>query len=203
MELPTRRLLVLSLLAAAAAVLLLWPDGDQERADPSAVAPPAARAVGTVVADDDPPPSTAPAGLQPGLERAVAAAMSAAGEHGYSLSITSGFRTAEEQRRLLIEAIDEHGSEEEALRWVFPPERSMHVQGYAVDMGDRRAAEWLEEHGASYGLCRTLSWEWWHFEWRPSWEDSRTCPSPVDEPEDAPGAWGSLDAPSPPRRGAS
>ena len=63
----------------------------------------------------------------------------------------------------------------------------MHVRGLAVDVGDGPAAQWLDRHGEPFGLCRTLSWEWWHFEWRPEWEASGSCPGPVDEPADAPG----------------
>lgn len=133
------------------------------------------------------PRPTVATGLQPGLERAFAGAVDAAGRHGHTLTLTSGFRTASEQERLLVDAVAEHGSRAEALRWVFTPERSMHVRGLAVDVGDASAAEWLDDHGAELGLCRTLSWEWWHFEWRAEWETSRTCPGPVDDPADAPG----------------
>jgi len=133
------------------------------------------------------PSPTVATGLQPGLERAFADAVAAAGRHGHTLTLTSGFRTATEQERLLVEAVAEHGSRAEALRWVFPPERSMHVQGLAVDVGNGSAAEWLDGHGAEFGLCRTLSWEWWHFEWRAEWEAAGSCPGPVDDPADAPG----------------
>jgi hypothetical protein len=183
MELRTFRLPVLTLIAVALAVALLWSEGGAliDRQGASALESSA------LPVRLDPSTSVVAAGLQPGLDRAVAAAMSAATAEGYALSITSGYRTADEQERLLAEAIDRYGSEDEALRWVFEPERSMHVQGFAVDMGDRRAAAWLEDHGASFGLCRTLSWEWWHFEWRGVWEASGTCPAPVDDPADAPG----------------
>ena len=68
----------------------------------------------------------------------------------------------------------------------FPPERSMHVQGLAIDVGDRGAAAWLREHGAIYGLCHTLSWEWWHFEWRQRWQDAMVCPAEAADPSEAP-----------------
>jgi hypothetical protein len=146
---------------------------------------------------DGDPPGTATAnlepiaaGLHPGLRLAMEAAVDAAADDGHRLFVNSGFRTPAEQERLLVEAIAEYGSEREAMRWVFPPDRSMHVQGLAVDVGDGPAADWLEQHGAAFGLCRTLGWEWWHFEWRPAWEASATCPAPVDEPEDAPGVTG-------------
>lgn len=125
-------------------------------------------------------------GLDPGLVAALEAAVPAARGAGHDLFVTSGFRTVAEQEALLADAIAEYGPTE-ARRWVFPPERSMHVRGLAVDVGDRPAAEWLDGHGARFGLCRTLAWEWWHFEWRPAWEASSTCPGPVDDPADAPG----------------
>ena len=62
----------------------------------------------------------------------------------------------------------------------------MHVQGLAVDVGDGPAADWLDEHGARFGLCRTLSWEWWHFEWRQRWEATGACPAPAKTPDAAP-----------------
>lgn len=136
-----------------------------------------------------PPPPTsptteAPRGLDPGLVGALEAAVTAARHAGHDLTVTSGFRTVAEQEALLADAIAEHGPD--ALRWVFPPDRSMHVRGLAVDVGDGPAAAWLDDHGARFGLCRTLAWEWWHFEWRPAWEASSTCPGPVDDPAEAP-----------------
>jgi zinc D-Ala-D-Ala carboxypeptidase len=136
-----------------------------------------------------PPPSTTtapPQALDPGLVRAFDAAATAAAAQSHRLTITSGFRTAAEQQALLDAEIEERGSVEEALRWVFTPERSMHVRGLAVDVGDGPAADWLDAEGARFGLCRTLAWEWWHFEWRASWEREQWCPGPVDDPADAP-----------------
>jgi LAS superfamily LD-carboxypeptidase LdcB len=126
------------------------------------------------------------AGLQPGLAAAFEQARAAAADAGHRLTITSGFRTVDEQAALLDAEAAERGSLEEALWWVFPPERSMHVQGLAVDVGGREAAEWLAGEGARFGLCRTLAWEWWHFEWRPRWEATGTCPAPAATPEEAP-----------------
>jgi LAS superfamily LD-carboxypeptidase LdcB len=125
-------------------------------------------------------------GLQSGLVDAFGRAQASAADDGYHLSVTSGFRTATEQAALLEAEIAERGSLEAAQWWVFPPERSMHVQGLAVDVGDGPAADWLDEEGARFGLCRTLSWEWWHFEWRERWEAAGACPPPARTPDDAP-----------------
>ncbi len=140
-------------------------------------------------ADPAAPSGTVPAamGLDPGLVAAYERARSEAADAGHELVINSGFRTPERQRELLAEEVAKRGSYEEATRWVFPPERSMHVQGLAIDVGDRDAAAWLRAHGASVGLCHTLSWEWWHFEWRQRWQDAATCPDEATDPSEAPG----------------
>ena len=127
-----------------------------------------------------------PGGLHPGLVDAFERARAEAAEAGHELTITSGFRTAEEQAAMLEAEVAERGSLEEALWWVFPPDRSMHVQGLAIDVGDGHAADWLADEGARFGLCRTLDWEWWHVEWRERWEAADACPAPAQTPEDAP-----------------
>lgn len=160
-------------LVLAAAVVILgstaWPPAAGSGGRNPAPAPPTAS-----------PATESPSGLDPGLAAALDAAVAAARRAGYDLSVTSGFRTVAEQEALLAEAIAEYGPTE-ALRWVFPPEKSMHVQGLAVDVGDAPAAEWLDAHGARFGLCRTLAWEWWHFEWRAAWQASSTCPRLADD----------------------
>lgn len=130
--------------------------------------------------------TSTPNGLQPGLMDAFGRAQATAAASGFRLTITSGFRTADEQAALLEAEIAKRRSREAAMWWVFPPERSMHVQGLAVDVGDGPAADWLDEEGARFGLCRTLSWEWWHFEWRERWEEAGACPAPAQTPDDAP-----------------
>ncbi|MDX6233118.1 MAG: zinc D-Ala-D-Ala carboxypeptidase [Nocardioidaceae bacterium] len=135
-----------------------------------------------------PTTSSVPTGLNPGLVGAFGRAKAEAADAGHELTITSGFRTAEEQAAMLEAEVAERGSLEEALWWVFPPDRSMHVQGLAIDVGDGPAADWLADEGARFGLCRTLSWEWWHFEWRERWEVAGACPAPAQVPDDAPPA---------------
>jgi LAS superfamily LD-carboxypeptidase LdcB len=125
-------------------------------------------------------------GLHPGLASALDRARASAADDGHAIPVSSGYRTAEQQLSMLEAAIDEYGSREEAEHWVFPPDRSMHVSGLAIDIGEGPSADWLRVNGHRYGLCQTLSWEWWHFEWRESWERSQSCPDPVDDPDDAP-----------------
>jgi len=152
----------------------------------------------TVTADTPYRPDLAPSGatttervpahaLDPGLVAAYDLARSAADDAGHHLVINSGYRTPERQQQLLDEEVAKRGSFAEANRWVFTPERSMHVQGLAIDVGDGGAADWLVEHGARFGLCHTLSWEWWHFEWRQRWQDAQACPPSAADPSGAPG----------------
>jgi hypothetical protein len=140
----------------------------------------------TATAPTAPPTTGAATGLHPGLVDAFGRAQASAADAGHDLTITDGFRTADEQAALLEAEVAERGSLEAALWWVFPPDRSMHVQGLAVDVGDGPAADWLADEGARFGLCQTLSWEWWHFEWRERWEAAATCPAPARVPADAP-----------------
>ncbi|WP_448631731.1 M15 family metallopeptidase [Cellulomonas soli] len=91
------------------------------------------------------------------------------------LRVTSGWRSADEQRQVVRDTITRYGSEQEAHRWVLPPEHSAHVQGLAVDVGPTEGAYWLDEHGAQFGLCRTYDNEVWHFE--PVIDPGGTCPA--------------------------
>ena len=127
-----------------------------------------------------------PTGLNPGLVDAFARAQAAAADAGHHLTITSGFRTAGEQAAMFDAEVAKRGSLAEAQRWVFPPDKSMHVQGLAIDVGDGPAADWLADEGARFGLCHTLAWEWWHFEWRERWEETGVCPAPAQVPDGRP-----------------
>jgi hypothetical protein len=185
---------LLGILVAVPAALLGARLVAEASADPSAGRPPSPAGAGTPIgpvppitsASSSASTSSPPDGLQPGLVDAFRRAQAAAADAGHELTLTSGFRTAEEQAAMLEDEVDRRGSLEEALWWVFPPEESMHVQGLAVDVGDESAADWLADEGARFGLCRTLDWEWWHFEWRERWEAARDCPAPAETPEDAP-----------------
>jgi D-alanyl-D-alanine carboxypeptidase len=120
--------------------------------------------------------------LAPGLVDAFARAVAAASDAGHDLTITDGFRTATQQQALFDAEVEERGSVEEAAHWVFPPDQSMHVRGLAIDVGDGPAADWLAAEGYRFGLCQTLGWEWWHFEWRTEWEAAGDCPAPATDP---------------------
>jgi hypothetical protein len=151
-----------------------------------------AKGVTVIQATGDPtgngPTGTAPAttavatALDPGLVDAFDRAAAAAADAGHDLTITDGFRTPAEQQALFDAEVERRGSVEEAAHWVFPPDRSMHVRGLAIDVGDGPAADWLAAEGYRFGLCRTLTWEWWHFEWRAEWEAARHCPALATSP---------------------
>lgn len=126
-------------------------------------------------------------GMQPGLVAALADARAAAGERGITLPVSSGYRSAGEQAENLARELRERGDLQTALRWVFAPDRSMHVRGLAIDVNSGPAADWLHVHGRRFGLCKTLAWEWWHFEWREAWQRDAACPPPAQTPDGAPG----------------
>jgi D-alanyl-D-alanine carboxypeptidase len=112
--------------------------------------------------DDD--KHAAIAHLDPELLTAMRKAAADAKLTGVELRVTSGWRSAEYQQRLLDEAVELYRSEEEARRWVLPPEKSAHVTGKAIDIGPTNADDWLIQHGADYGLCQAYANEMWHFE---------------------------------------
>lgn len=127
-------------------------------------------------------------GLDPELERRFAGAVEAAAADGVEMTLTSGWRSAEDQAALVETALATHGSAEEAHRWVLPPERSAHVAGLAIDVGPTDGALWLEQHGAQHGLCRVYANELWHFE--PVVEPGGTCP---DLLPDSSSGWDGID----------
>lgn len=91
--------------------------------------------------------------------------------HGYSLFITSGWRSLAKQKYLYNRALKRAGGNAtEASRWVLPPKKSNHPWGIAIDVNytsganNKSAAKWLEKNGYKFGLCRRYKNEWWHFE---------------------------------------
>ncbi|WP_258949832.1 M15 family metallopeptidase [Lentzea californiensis] len=104
------------------------------------------------------------ANLDPALLTAMRNAATDAKLAGVELRVTSGWRSREHQQRLLDEAVELYRSEEEARRWVHPPDKSAHVTGKAIDIGPTNADDWLIQHGADYGLCQAYANEMWHFE---------------------------------------
>jgi zinc D-Ala-D-Ala carboxypeptidase len=133
---------------------------------------------GTTVFDDELP---GVANLDPALLGALRQAATNAADDGVEFYVDSGWRSPEYQQRLLNEAVSKYGSEAEATRWVATPNTSAHVSGNAVDIGPSRAAAWLSEHGAAYGLCRIYGNEPWHYELRRD-AGEHGCPATYADP---------------------
>jgi len=79
-----------------------------------------------------------------------------------NLSITSGYRSPEEQTTLWNNAVKKYGSPAEAQKWVAPPGHSNHNKGLAADLGGN--LQLAHKLAAQYGLTFPMSWEPWHIE---------------------------------------
>ncbi|MGI9824880.1 M15 family metallopeptidase [Agromyces sp. Marseille-Q5079] len=123
--------------------------------------------------------------LDPELLSALRAAADDAADEGIDVFVSSGWRSPAYQEQLLEEAVVEYGSEAEAARWVATAETSEHVAGNAVDVGSYDAIDWLQEHGARYGLCPTYDNEPWHFERHPE-AIEEGCPAVYWDPTQDP-----------------
>jgi zinc D-Ala-D-Ala carboxypeptidase len=121
------------------------------------------------------------ANLDPALLGALRRAAGNAASEGVESYVNSGWRSPKYQDRLLQQAISKYGSRKEAARWVSTAATSAHVSGDAVDIGPAKAAAWLSEHGAEYGLCQIYRNEPWHYELRPEAID-HGCPSMYADP---------------------
>ena len=133
---------------------------------------------GATVFDDEIP---GVANLDPALLGALRQAATAAADDGVEFVVDSGWRSPVYQSQLFREAVLKYGSEEEAARWVAPPNTSAHVSGDAVDIAPSDATAWLSEHGAEYGLCQIYGNEPWHYELRPEAID-HGCPTMYADP---------------------
>ena len=123
--------------------------------------------------------------LDPALLAALRRAARDAAAAGVGFEVNSGWRSSAYQEWLLEEAVEEHGSAEEAARWVATARTSAHVAGDAVDLGPSDAVAWLSRHGAGYGLCQIYRNERWHYELRPA-APERGCPPMYADPTQDP-----------------
>lgn len=123
--------------------------------------------------------------MDPDLLAAVRAAATDAGRSGVEVTVNSGWRSPELQKRLMDDAVAERGSREAASRWVATPDGSSHVTGDAVDIGGYDAAAWFQTNGAQYDLCQIFENEAWHFELRPG-ASVHGCPAMYRDASDDP-----------------
>lgn len=137
---------------------------------------------GATVFDDDVP---AVGRLDDELLAARRRAASDAAGDGIRFTVNSGWRSPAYQQQLLREAVAEHGSADEAARWVATPETSAHVSGDGVDIGPTDAMYWLAQHGADHGLCQIYGNEPWHYELRPD-AVNEGCPRVFTDPTEDP-----------------
>jgi D-alanyl-D-alanine carboxypeptidase len=102
--------------------------------------------------------------LDPALLTAIQDAATFAAADGVAMTVTSGWRSTDFQRRLMDDAVRTYGSVDIARQYVAPPEVSKHVSGEAVDIGGVGADQWLIANGSRFGLCQIYANELWHFE---------------------------------------
>ncbi len=76
---------------------------------------------------------------------------------GERISITSGYRTLEEQQQLWDES-DKSG------KWVARPGESKHNMGLAVDVGNETIRAMTNDELAQYQLYKPMDYENWHLE---------------------------------------
>lgn len=112
--------------------------------------------------------------LDPRLLSALQSAAQAAGADGIAMTVTSGWRSPEFQQYLLDQAVQTYGSFAAAREYVQTPDASRHVSGEAVDIGGSGADQWMQVHGARFGLCQVYANEMWHFE--PTADHAGNCP---------------------------
>jgi hypothetical protein len=79
----------------------------------------------------------------------------AASRAGVALTVTSGFRSDEEQAALFAANPDP--------TWVAPPGKSLHRCATELDLGPPGAYAWLAGNARRFGFERRYSWEPWHF----------------------------------------
>jgi len=90
-------------------------------------------------------------------------------QKGIIVSVSSSYRSVEQQRQLYSNAIKKYGSESVASKWVAPPGRSMHNYGYAIDLamyknGKKLSQSEFDKIISEAGFYRPMDYEGWHIE---------------------------------------
>jgi D-alanyl-D-alanine carboxypeptidase len=116
-----------------------------------------------------------PTGLRPHVLDAWHRLEAAADVDEVRLCLNDGKRSVGQQQREFDAAVHEFGSPELASRYVLQPDKSMHVQGLAVDVQPLASTGWVERNGPALGWCRRYANEPWHFEYDPGYATAG-CP---------------------------
>lgn len=122
--------------------------------------------------DSDIPKQSGKYGLNPIFWERLSSLISDAKEKGYTITVTSGWRSYASQRSLWDNS-DKPCSERG--KWVACPGGSRHGFGIAADLrfngtscsgnwNCNNAAKWAHDNAANYGLKFRMSWEPWHIE---------------------------------------
>lgn len=145
---------------------------DKPSKSPSASAT-ARKSSGPPLNDVDAPKE--PSALKPAAYSAWRRIKTAMAADEIVLQLESGKRSWAHQDELWQEEVAKTGSRAAAMQRVLPPEDSMHVAGYAIDIYPASAQKWLQREGSTYGWCRLYDNESWHFEYDASYKSG--CPT--------------------------
>jgi zinc D-Ala-D-Ala carboxypeptidase len=121
-----------------------------------------------------------PIGMRPEVVQAWQRVRAEATRQGVTLCLHDGKRSAAQQQREFDYQAFLHGKDQAALK-VLPPEKSMHVKGFAADVQPRTSAAWLEQTAGKYGWCRRYDNEYWHFEYNANYATAG-CPARQPHP---------------------
>lgn len=122
-----------------------------------------------------------PTGLQPEVIVAWRQVQRDAHAEGVTVCLNDGKRSAAQQQALYDAYVDQYG-QAAADQLVLPPEKSAHVNGWALDVQPADAYIWLVATNGRLGLCRIYENEPWHFEYSPDYKTAG-CPKLLPKPE--------------------
>ena len=93
--------------------------------------------------------------MRPDVAAAFDRMAAAARRDGLALSVTSAFRSDQEQARLFAANPNP--------RWVAPPGTSLHRYATELDLGPPAAYGWLAANARAFGFIHRYAWEPWHY----------------------------------------
>lgn len=122
----------------------------------------------------------APTGLRTDVLAAWVAVKKYAASRQVVLCLNDGKRSAAQQLALYDEYVQQYGKAAADV-YVLPPDKSAHVEGYAVDVQPATAYRWLQASGGARGWCRIYDNEPWHFEYSGRYRTTG-CPARLPGP---------------------